>query len=135
MPLLHNMFFPVSFLSLTPPTFPHAFIPPSLSPIPGCIHVDKRFKEIKSQLERGEEVKGGLLTHMLIAKEMSVEEIYANVTEMLLAGVDTVCVYVLHLCVFKGIVHSLLHATVKSLGHDSTLFARLLLKYSANLAV
>lgn len=54
-----------------------------------CIHVDKRFKEIKSQLERGEEVKGGLLTHMLIAKEMSVEEIYANVTEMLLAGVDT----------------------------------------------
>lgn len=62
--------------------------------IPGCIHVDKRFKEIKSQLERGEEVKGGLLTHMLIAKEMSVEEIYANVTEMLLAGVDTVCVCV-----------------------------------------
>lgn len=39
-------------------------------------------------------MKGGLLTHMLIAKEMSVEEIYANVTEMLLAGVDTVCVLV-----------------------------------------
>lgn len=39
-------------------------------------------------------MKGGLLTHMLIAREMSVEEIYANVTEMLLAGVDTVCVYV-----------------------------------------
>lgn len=39
-------------------------------------------------------MKGGLLTHMLIAKEMSVEEIYANVTEMLLAGVDTVCVCV-----------------------------------------
>jgi len=37
-------------------------------------------------------VKGGLLTHMLITKEMSLEEIYANVTEMLLAGVDTVCV-------------------------------------------
>lgn len=63
-----------------------------LSSIPGCIHVDKRFKEIKSKLERGEEVKGGLLTHMLITKEMSVEEIYANATEMLLAGVDTVCV-------------------------------------------
>lgn len=29
---------------------------------------------------------------MLIAKEMNIEEIYANVTEMLLAGVDTVCV-------------------------------------------
>lgn len=35
-------------------------------------------------------MKGGLLTHMLITREMSVEEIYANVTEMLLAGVDTV---------------------------------------------
>lgn len=32
-----------------------------------------------------------MLTHMLITKEMSTEEIYANVTEMLLAGVDTVC--------------------------------------------
>ncbi|XP_034733576.1 cytochrome P450 27C1-like [Etheostoma cragini] len=53
------------------------------------IHVDKRLTEIKAQLERGEEVKGGLLTHMLITKEMSTEEIYANFTEMLLAGVDT----------------------------------------------
>ncbi|XP_028435657.1 cytochrome P450 27C1 [Perca flavescens] len=53
------------------------------------IHVDKRLAEIKAQLERGEEVKGGLLTHMLITKELSTEEIYANFTEMLLAGVDT----------------------------------------------
>lgn len=82
MPLLHNLLFP----SLTP----RAFIPPSLSLNAGRIHIDKRLKEIQSQLERGEEVKGGLLTHMLITKEMSVEEIYANVTEMLLAGVDTV---------------------------------------------
>ncbi|XP_071344993.1 cytochrome P450 27C1 [Trachinotus anak] len=53
------------------------------------IHVDNRFADIKAKLERGEEVKGGLLTHMLITKEMNMEEIYANVTEMLLAGVDT----------------------------------------------
>ncbi|XP_043999470.1 cytochrome P450 27C1 [Gambusia affinis] len=53
------------------------------------IHVDKRFNEIKAQVERGEKVKGGLLTHMLTTMELSVEEIYANVTEMLLAGVDT----------------------------------------------
>uniref|UniRef100_A0A3P9L7Q5 Cytochrome P450, family 27, subfamily C, polypeptide 1 n=1 Tax=Oryzias latipes TaxID=8090 RepID=A0A3P9L7Q5_ORYLA len=53
------------------------------------IHVDKRFNDIKAQLQRGEEVKGGLLTHLLVTKEMSIEEIYANVTEMLLAGVDT----------------------------------------------
>ncbi|XP_051918641.1 cytochrome P450 27C1 isoform X1 [Hippocampus zosterae] len=53
------------------------------------IHIDKRLSQIKAQLERGEEVKGGLLTHMLVTKEMSMEEIYANATEMLLAGVDT----------------------------------------------
>ncbi|XP_041849078.1 cytochrome P450 27C1 [Melanotaenia boesemani] len=53
------------------------------------IHIDKRFTEIKAQLQRGEEVKGGVLTHLLITKEMSLEEIYASVTEMLLAGVDT----------------------------------------------
>nr|QLC36671.1 cytochrome P450 27C1 [Kryptolebias hermaphroditus] len=53
------------------------------------LHVDKRFAEVASRLQRGEEVRGGLLTHMLTRMEMSLEEIYANVTEMLLAGVDT----------------------------------------------
>ncbi|XP_030638659.1 cytochrome P450 27C1 [Chanos chanos] len=53
------------------------------------IHVDKKFSEIKKKIDRGEEVKGGLLTHLLVTKEMDVEEIYANMTEMLLAGVDT----------------------------------------------
>lgn len=53
------------------------------------IHVNKRLAQIKAQLERGEEVKGGILTHLLVTKEMDLEEIYANVTEMLLAGVDT----------------------------------------------
>lgn len=67
------------------------------------IHVDKRFKEIKAQVERGEKVKGGLLTHMLTTMELSVEEIYANVTEMLLAGVDTVCVVVLYVCGVSGV--------------------------------
>ncbi|XP_010793596.1 25-hydroxyvitamin D-1 alpha hydroxylase, mitochondrial-like [Notothenia coriiceps] len=56
------------------------------------IHVDKRLSEIKAKVERGEEVKGGMLTHMLVTREMNLEEIYANLTEMLLAGVDTVCV-------------------------------------------
>ncbi|MEQ2279259.1 hypothetical protein AMECASPLE_007555 [Ameca splendens] len=55
------------------------------------IHVDKRFKDMKAQVEQGEKVKGGLLTHMLTTMELSLEEIYANVTEMLLAGVDTPC--------------------------------------------
>lgn len=56
----------------------------------GQIHVDKKLSEVKRKMERGEEIKGGLLTHMLVTREMSVEDIYANMTEMLLAGVDTV---------------------------------------------
>ncbi|KAF0042968.1 hypothetical protein F2P81_004305 [Scophthalmus maximus] len=52
------------------------------------IHVDKRLRDIKTQLEQGEDVKGGLLTHMLIAKEMSVEEIYAN-TQLALCHYST----------------------------------------------
>ncbi|XP_063790040.1 cytochrome P450 27C1 isoform X2 [Pseudophryne corroboree] len=53
------------------------------------IHVDNKLKDIESRLEKGEEVQGGLLTSLLISKELSLEELYANMTEMLLAGVDT----------------------------------------------
>ncbi|XP_021254772.1 cytochrome P450 27C1 isoform X2 [Numida meleagris] len=53
------------------------------------IHVDNKLKSIQSQLDQGEEVNGGLLTYLLVSKELTLEEIYANMTEMLLAGVDT----------------------------------------------
>ncbi|XP_068103211.1 cytochrome P450 27C1 isoform X2 [Hyperolius riggenbachi] len=53
------------------------------------ILVDEKLREIEASLERGEEVQGGLLTSILISKELTVEELYANMTEMLLAGVDT----------------------------------------------
>ncbi|NXI43295.1 C27C1 protein, partial [Galbula dea] len=53
------------------------------------IHVDNKLKAIQSQLDQGEEVNGGLLTYLLVSKQLTLEEIYANMTEMLLAGVDT----------------------------------------------
>lgn len=95
-PLLHNQFSSLFSFHHYPPSLPLPSSPPllGLCLLPGLIHVDKRLTEIKAQLEQGEEVKGGLLTHMLITKEMNMEEIYANLTEMLLAGVDTVCVCV-----------------------------------------
>ncbi|KAJ3594156.1 hypothetical protein NHX12_006488 [Muraenolepis orangiensis] len=49
------------------------------------VHVGRRLAEVKGQTERGEQVRGGLLTHMLVTMEMSLEDIYANATEMLLA--------------------------------------------------
>ncbi|GCB84884.1 hypothetical protein scyTo_0025503 [Scyliorhinus torazame] len=45
---------------------------------------------IQRQLEEEGEVQGGLLTSLLLNQEMTLEEVYANMTEMLLAGVDTV---------------------------------------------
>ncbi|XP_077008022.1 cytochrome P450 27C1 [Tamandua tetradactyla] len=53
------------------------------------IHVDSKLRAIQSQLERGERVAGGLLTRLFLGRELTLEEIYANMTEMLLAGVDT----------------------------------------------
>lgn len=64
----------------------------------GQIHVDNKLKAIQSQLDQGEVVNGGLLTHLLVSKELTLEEIYANMTEMLLAGVDTVSLLPFFLC-------------------------------------
>ena len=39
-------------------------------------------------------MRGGLLTYLFLSQELTLEEIYANMTEMLLAGVDTVSSHV-----------------------------------------
>ncbi|XP_008572573.1 PREDICTED: cytochrome P450 27C1 [Galeopterus variegatus] len=53
------------------------------------IHVDNKLRDIQCQVDRGERVSGGLLTYLFLSQALTLEEIYANVTEMLLAGVDT----------------------------------------------
>lgn len=58
----------------------------------GQIHVDNKLKDIQSHMDSGESVRGGLLTCLFLSQELTLEEIYANMTEMLLAGVDTVSV-------------------------------------------
>ncbi|XP_066543341.1 cytochrome P450 27C1 isoform X2 [Amia ocellicauda] len=86
------------------------------------IHVDRKLSEIKADIEAGKEVNGGLLTQLLVSKDMTVEEIYANMTEMLLAGVDTTSftlswtTYLLarHPDVQQAIYEEL----VRNLGHD-----------------
>ena len=47
---------------------------------------------MEKRLEAGEAVaeKGELLSYLLCSRNMSREEVYANVTELMLAGVDTV---------------------------------------------
>ncbi|XP_069433031.1 cytochrome P450 27C1 isoform X7 [Ovis canadensis] len=62
----------------------------ALVALPHCeIHVDNKLSDIRCQMERGERVRGGLLTYLFLSQELTLEEIYANMTEMLLAGVDT----------------------------------------------
>ncbi|XP_045414782.1 cytochrome P450 27C1 [Lemur catta] len=53
------------------------------------IHVDNKLRDIQYQTDRGQRVRGGLLTYLFLSQALTLEEIYANVTEMLLAGVDT----------------------------------------------
>uniref|UniRef100_G1SWM9 Cytochrome P450 family 27 subfamily C member 1 n=1 Tax=Oryctolagus cuniculus TaxID=9986 RepID=G1SWM9_RABIT len=53
------------------------------------IHVDKKLRSIQCQMDQGERARGGLLTYLVLSQALTLEEIYANVTEMLLAGVDT----------------------------------------------
>lgn len=44
--------------------------------------------EVKAQLEQS--VEGAYLTHLLLSDQMTVTEILGSITELLLAGVDTV---------------------------------------------
>ncbi|KAL2774420.1 cytochrome P450 27C1 isoform 1 [Daubentonia madagascariensis] len=55
----------------------------------GQIRVDNKLRDIQNQMDRGQRVRGELLTYLFLSQALTLEEIYANVTEMLLAGVDT----------------------------------------------
>ncbi|XP_067385750.1 25-hydroxyvitamin D-1 alpha hydroxylase, mitochondrial [Emydura macquarii macquarii] len=53
-------------------------------------HIDKRMAEVAERVSRGETVEGKYLTHYLAREKLSMKSIYGNVTELLLAGVDTI---------------------------------------------
>ncbi|KAJ1160035.1 hypothetical protein NDU88_000537 [Pleurodeles waltl] len=53
-------------------------------------HIDKRMAEVAEKVSRGEAVEGKYLTYYLAQEKLSMKAIYGNVTELLLAGVDTI---------------------------------------------
>lgn len=52
--------------------------------------VQKKMEEIHNKVDLSEDVEGAYLTHLLLSEKMTVTEILGSITELLLAGVDTV---------------------------------------------
>ncbi|OCT95779.1 25-hydroxyvitamin D-1 alpha hydroxylase, mitochondrial [Xenopus laevis] len=53
-------------------------------------HIDKRMADVAQKLAQGEKVEGKYLTYYLAQEKIPMKSIYGNVTELLLAGVDTI---------------------------------------------
>lgn len=53
-------------------------------------HIDQRMAAEAEKIARGEEVEGRYLTYFLSRTSLPMKTVYSNVTELLLAGVDTV---------------------------------------------
>ncbi|XP_068184840.1 sterol 26-hydroxylase, mitochondrial [Antennarius striatus] len=51
--------------------------------------IDKKMKFIQQRLDSNQRVEGEYLTYLLSSTDMSTEDVYGSVTELLLAGVDT----------------------------------------------
>ena len=64
----------------------------ALCALTGKVYIDEHIENMEKRLDMGEAVaeKGELLSYLLGSRNLSREEVYANVTELLLAGVDTV---------------------------------------------
>lgn len=52
--------------------------------------VHKKMEEIQDKVDLQQNVEGAYLTHLLLSEKMTVTEILGSITELLLAGVDTV---------------------------------------------
>lgn len=52
--------------------------------------VMKKMEEIQEKVDLDQNLEGAYLTHLLLSDKMTVTEILGSITELLLAGVDTV---------------------------------------------
>uniref|UniRef100_A0A8C5LMD6 Cytochrome P450 family 27 subfamily B member 1 n=1 Tax=Leptobrachium leishanense TaxID=445787 RepID=A0A8C5LMD6_9ANUR len=53
-------------------------------------HIDKRMADVAAKVAKGEKVEGKYLTFYLAQEKIPMKSVYGNVTELLLAGVDTI---------------------------------------------
>lgn len=52
--------------------------------------IDKKLEMIQQRVDNKQDVEGEYLTYLLSNTQMSTKDVYGSVTELLLAGVDTV---------------------------------------------
>ncbi|XP_036415039.1 25-hydroxyvitamin D-1 alpha hydroxylase, mitochondrial [Colossoma macropomum] len=94
-----NTMFVMTLLTMAMPAWLHRLFPKPWDTFCRCWdymfqfakgHIDQRLKEEAEKMARGEEVQGRYLTYFLSRSGMPMKSVYSNVTELLLAGVDTI---------------------------------------------
>lgn len=79
--------------------------------------MQKKIIEIQERVKEGKPVEGEYLTHLLVSEQMSVTEILGSITELLLAGVDTVNIFTLYLRQFIFSFNQLINYSTKHTVH------------------
>lgn len=63
------------------------------APISATRLINRKMELIQQRLDNNQNVEGEYLTYLLSNTQMSIKDVYSSVTELLLAGVDTVNVH------------------------------------------
>lgn len=66
------------------------FFAPFYAPVLAKKLIDKKLEMIQQRVDNKQDVEGEYLTYLLSNTQMSTKDVYGSVTELLLAGVDTV---------------------------------------------
>ncbi|XP_055520320.1 25-hydroxyvitamin D-1 alpha hydroxylase, mitochondrial isoform X1 [Leucoraja erinacea] len=94
-----NTMFQMTLLTMAMPKFLHKIYPGPWQTFVACWdymfafakgHIDRRMVEVQHKLARSQPVEGTYLTYFLSTQKLPMRTIYGNVTELLLAGVDTI---------------------------------------------
>ncbi|XP_052425854.1 25-hydroxyvitamin D-1 alpha hydroxylase, mitochondrial [Carassius gibelio] len=94
-----NTMFVMTLLTMAMPRWLHRLLPKPWDTFCRCWdymfqfakgHIDQRLEEERQKMARGERLEGRYLTYFLSQAGVPLKSVYSNVTELLLAGVDTI---------------------------------------------
>ncbi|KAL1279262.1 hypothetical protein QQF64_025935 [Cirrhinus molitorella] len=94
-----NTMFVMTLLTMAMPQWLHRLLPKPWETFCGCWdymfqfakgHIEQRLEEERQKMARGERLEGRYLTYFLSQTGVPLKSVYSNVTELLLAGVDTI---------------------------------------------